>query len=191
MIAELSALIAPATTALVSVDLQVGFGRDSWEPVPLAKAGCPQFHSCSAGLARGRRNGSFTSIPSTRWSVALRGRMTDFASDVADALRKAPATTFYDGVVQESDILVSKTCFGAVISSDLLAQLQSRKLDTAVVGGLAAPIRVQTTVDGLSMSGIESRPARGSLRVASNRPVFRRASPSGGCRAHGLCFRAD
>ena len=144
-----------ATTALVSVDLQVGFGRDSWEPVPWAEAAVRNF----IGAAQAWREVGGTVIHVHTFYTLERGptgRMTDFASDVANALAKdAPATTFYDGVVQESDILVSKTCFGAVISSDLLAQLQSRKLDTAVVGGLTTPICVQTTVDGLSMSGIK------------------------------------
>ena len=35
--------IDPATTALVSVDIQVGFGRDSWEPVPHANAAVRNF----------------------------------------------------------------------------------------------------------------------------------------------------
>ena len=35
--------IDPATTALVSVDIQVGFGRDSWEAVPHAEAAVRNF----------------------------------------------------------------------------------------------------------------------------------------------------
>ena len=35
--------IDPATTALVSIDVQVGFGRDSWEPVPHADAAVHNF----------------------------------------------------------------------------------------------------------------------------------------------------
>jgi nicotinamidase-related amidase len=147
--------IAPATTALVSVDLQVGFGRDSWEAVPQAEAAVRNF----IRAAQAWREVGGTVIHVHTFYTPERGptgRMTDFASDIANALAKdAPATAFYDGVVQETDILVCKTCFGAVISSDLLAQLQSRKLDTAVVGGLTTPICVQTTVDGLSMSGIK------------------------------------
>ncbi|MGB9382343.1 isochorismatase family protein, partial [Candidatus Binatus sp.] len=108
--------IAPATTALVSVDLQVGFGRDSWEPVPLAEAAVRNF----IRAAQAWREVGGTVIHVHTFYTLERGptgRMTDFASDVANALAKdAPATTFYDGVVQESDILVSKTCFGAVIS---------------------------------------------------------------------------
>ncbi len=147
--------IDPATTALVGVDIQVGFGRDSWEAVPHADAAVRNF----IDAARAWREIGGTVIQVHVAFTPERGptgRMTDFISDAARALAKdSPATAFYDGVFQEGDILVRKTTFGAVISSDLLAQLQSRKFDTAVVAGLTTPICVQATVDGLSMSGIK------------------------------------
>jgi nicotinamidase-related amidase len=43
----------------------------------------------------------------------------------------------------------------AVLSSDLDDQLRARGVDTVVVGGLTTPICVQTTVDGLSMTGVK------------------------------------
>jgi biuret amidohydrolase len=147
--------VDPATTALISVDIQVGFGRDSWEPVPYAAAAVRNF----IDAAHAWREAGGTVIHVHTFYTPERGptgRMTDFVSDIASALAKeSPATAFYDGLVQEGDIFVCKTSFGAVISSDLLTQLQSRGLDTAVVGGLTTPICVQTTVDGLSMSGIK------------------------------------
>ena len=147
--------IDPATTALVGVDIQVGFGRDSWVSVPHADAAVRNFiHAARAW----REVGGTVIQVHTAYTPDCppTGRMTDFAPDVAEALAKdSPATAFYEGVVRDGDILVRKTTFGAVISSDLLAQLQSRHFDTAVVGGLTTPICVQTTVDGLSMSGIK------------------------------------
>ncbi|HTW88519.1 MAG TPA: cysteine hydrolase [Candidatus Binataceae bacterium] len=147
--------IDTATTALVSVDYQVGFGRDAWEAVPHADAAVRNF--VRAAQAWREIGGTVIHV-----HVALTpergptGRMTDFVPDAARALGEdSPATVFYDGVVRDGDILVRKTTFGAVISSDLLAQLQSRHFDTAVVSGLTTPICVQTTVDGLSMSGIK------------------------------------
>jgi nicotinamidase-related amidase len=147
--------IDPANTALVSVDIQVGFGRDSWEPVPHADAAVRNF--IEAARAWRAIGGTVIHV-----HVAYTpdrgptGRMTDFISDARRALAEdSPATAFYDGVVEKGEVLIRKTTFGAVNSSDLLAQLQARKFDTAVVAGLTTPICVQTTVDGLSMSGIK------------------------------------
>lgn len=147
--------IDPATTALVSVDFQVGFGRDSWVSVPDADAAVRNF--IDAAQAWRQIDGIVIHVHTFYTPErGPTGRITDFASDVASALAKdSPSAAFYDGIVREDDILVCKTSFGAVISSDLLAQLRSRDLDTAVVGGLTTPICVQTTVDGLSMSGIK------------------------------------
>ncbi|MGH7778334.1 MAG: cysteine hydrolase family protein [Candidatus Binataceae bacterium] len=147
--------IDPATTALVSVDIQVGFGRNSWVPVPHADAAVSNFIQTARTW---REIGGTVIHVHTAYTPehGPTGRMTDFVSDLANALAKdAPATAFYDGLIQDKDILVRKTSFSAVISSDLLAQLQSRHFVTTVVGGLTTPICVQTTVDGLSMSGIK------------------------------------
>ncbi len=147
--------VDPATTALVSVDLQVGFGRDSWEPVPHADAAVRNFIRAARAWREIGGTVIHVHIAYTP-DCGPTGRITDFISDVGHALAKdSPATAFYDGLVQEGDILVRKTTFGAVISSDLLERLRSRNFDTAVVGGLTTPICVQTTVDGLSMSGIK------------------------------------
>src|SRR5579885_2121336 len=147
--------IDPATTALVSIDIQVGFGRDAWEPVPHADAAVGNF----VRAARAWRAIGGTVIHVHVAYTPERGpsgRMTDFVSDAGRALAKdSPATRFYDGVVEPGDLMVAKTTFGAVASSDLLAQLRARNFDTAVVAGLTTPICVQTSVDGLSMAGIK------------------------------------
>ena len=147
--------IDPATTALVSVDFQVGFGRNSWASVPHADAAVRNF--IDAAQAWRQVGGTVIHLHSVLTPErGPTGRIVDFVPDIARAFAKeSPYAAFYDGVVKEGDILVCKTSFGAVISSDLLAQLRSRNLDTAVVAGLTTPICVQTTVDGLSMSGIK------------------------------------
>jgi len=147
--------IDPANTALVSVDFQVGFGRDAWVAVPHADAAV--LHFIQAAQVWRSIGGTVVHVHTyyTRESGPT-GRMADFVPDGVVALDKdSPSARFYDGVVEDGDILVRKTSFGAVISSDLLTQLRSRNFDTAVVGGLTTPICVQTTVDGLSMSGVK------------------------------------
>ena len=56
---------------------------------------------------------------------------------------------------QDGDLVVFKTTFSAVLSSDLVDRLRARGIDTVVTGGLTTPICVQTTVDGLSMTGLK------------------------------------
>jgi nicotinamidase-related amidase len=147
--------IDPATTAVVSVDIQVGFGRDSWELVPHADAAVRNFVRAANAWRKVGGKVIHVHIAYTR-ERGPTGRMVDFFSDGARALAKdSPATRFYEGVVKEGDLLVAKTTFSAVAGSDLLAQLRARNFDTAVVAGLTTPICVQTTVDGLSMGGVK------------------------------------
>ena len=147
--------IDPATTALVSIDIQVGFGRDSWEPVPHADAAVHNFVRAANAWREVGGKVIHVHIAYTP-ERGPTGRMSDFVSDVARALAKdSPATRFYEDVVKEGDLLVAKTTFSAVASSDLLAQLAARNFDTAVVAGLTTPICVETTGDGLSMAGIK------------------------------------
>jgi isochorismatase family protein len=61
----------------------------------------------------------------------------------------------YPDLIADGDLVVYKTTFSAVLSSDLPAQLRARHADTVVVGGLTTPICVQTTVDALSMTGFK------------------------------------
>jgi len=144
--------IDPRTTALVGVDFQRGFGH-GFEPVPHADAAVANF----IALARAWRAAGGTVVHvHTTYTHERRptGRITDFVPGIADALSEgSPMAAFYDGMVEAGDVLVPKTTFSAVVSSDLLGELQRRGLDTAVVGGLTTPICVQTTVDALSMSG--------------------------------------
>lgn len=147
--------VDPVTTALVSIDIQVGFGRDSWEPVPHADAAVRNFIRAANAWREAGGKVIHVHIAYTP-ERGPTDRMSDFFPDVARALAKdSPLTRFYENVVKEGDLLIAKTTFSAVASSDLLAQLRARNFDTAVVAGLTTPVCVQTTVDGLSMAGIK------------------------------------
>jgi nicotinamidase-related amidase len=102
-VSNVSYPVAPATTVLLTIDCQFGFGAGSWEQVPHADA-------------------------------------------AVENLRRASRAW--------------RSCGGTVVhvqtvSSDLVAQLRARGVDTVVTGGLTTPICVQTTVDGLSMTGLK------------------------------------
>ena len=144
--------IDPSSAALVGVDFQRGFGH-GFEPVPQADEAVANF----VALARAWRAAGGTVVHvHTTYTPARQptGRITDFVPGIADALSEgSPLAAFYDGMVEDGDVLVPKTSFSAVLSSDLSARLAERGLGTAVVGGLTTPICVQTTVDALSMTG--------------------------------------
>ena len=146
--------IDTGSTALVGVDFQRGFGH-GFEPVPHADAAVANF----IALARAWRaaGGTVLHVHTTYTSQRTpTGRITDFVPGIAGALSEgSPMAAFYEGMVEEGDVLVPKTTFSAVLSSDLSAELARRGVDTAIVGGLTTPICVQTTVDALSMTGIK------------------------------------
>jgi nicotinamidase-related amidase len=146
--------VDPRTTALVGVDFQRGFGH-GFEPVPHADAAVANFISLAQAW---RAAGGTVLHVHTTYTAQRRptGRITDFVPGIAAALSDgSPMASFYEGMVEEGDVLVPKTTFSAVLSSDLPAELERRGFDTAIVGGLTTPICVQTTVDALSMTGIK------------------------------------
>ena len=146
--------ISPRTAGLVGVDFQRAFGH-GFEPVPHADTAVSNF----VALARAWREAGGTVFHvHTTFTDERRptGRITDFEPDIATALSEgSPQAAFYDGMLEEGDVLVPKTTFSAVLGGDLREQLAARGFDTAVVGGLTTPICVQTTVDALSMSGVK------------------------------------
>jgi nicotinamidase-related amidase len=85
-------------------------------------------------------------------SIMVSGRGTGIADALAEG---TPAAEAYPGLVLDGDLVVYKTTFSAALSSDLVDRLRARSIDTVVVGGLTTPICVQTTVDGLSMTGLK------------------------------------
>jgi nicotinamidase-related amidase len=142
--------VDPSTATLVSIDLQVGFGE--LEPVPDAREAVARFIDV-AGAWRAA-GGRVIHVHMAFVGDDEPGRLPDFAPGVVDALAEgAPMTAFYDGVVQDGDLVLRKTRFSAVVSSDLVSVLEEQGVQTVVVAGLTTPICVQTTVDGLTMRG--------------------------------------
>jgi biuret amidohydrolase len=154
-VSNVSYPVAPDTTALLSIDCQFGFGAGSWEQVPHADAAVENLRKASRAW---RECGGAVVHVQTVYTPDREpsGRITDFEPGVADALAEGTrAAEAYPDLVLDGDLVVYKTTFSAVLSSDLVDQLRARNIDTVVVGGLTTPICVQTTVDGLSMVGLK------------------------------------
>ena len=147
--------VAPGTTVLLSIDCQFGFGAGSWEQVPHADAAVENFRTVSRAW---RECGGAVMHVQTVYTAERgpSGRITDFEPRIAEALAEGTrAAEAYPDLVLDGDPVVYKTTFSAVLSSDLVGRLRARNIDTVVVGGLTTPICVQTTVDGLSMTGLK------------------------------------
>jgi nicotinamidase-related amidase len=154
-VSNVSYPVAPGTTVLLSIDCQFGFGAGSWEQVPDADTAVENLRRASRAW---RECGGDVVHVQTVYTPdrAPSGRITDFEPGIAAALAAGTrAVEAYPDLVLDGDLVVYKTTFSAVLSSDLLDQLRARGVDTVVVGGLTTPICVQTTVDGLSMTGVK------------------------------------
>jgi nicotinamidase-related amidase len=154
-VSSVSYPVAPGTTVLLTIDCQFGFGAGSWEQVPHADAAVENLRRASRAW---RECGGTVVHVQTVYTPERgpSGRITDFEPGIAQALAAGTrAVEAYPGLVQDGDLVVYKTTFSAVLSSDLVAQLRARGVDTVVTGGLTTPICVQTTVDGLSMTGLK------------------------------------
>jgi biuret amidohydrolase len=154
-VSNVSYPVAPGTTVLLSIDCQYGFGAGSWEQVPQADAAVENVRTASRAW---REHGGTVAHVQTVYTPERvpSGRITDFEPGIAGALAAGTrAAEAYPDLVLDGDLIVYKTTFSAVLSSDLVDQLRARGIDTVVVGGLTTPICVQTTVDGLSMVGLK------------------------------------
>jgi nicotinamidase-related amidase len=154
-VSNLSYPVAPGTTVLLTIDCQFGFGAGSWEQVPHADAAVENLRRASRAW---RGCGGEVVHVQTVYTPERppSGRITDFEPGIAEALAAGTrAVEAYPDLVLDGDLVVYKTTFSAVLSSDLVGQLRARGVDTVVVGGLTTPICVQTTVDGLSMTGVK------------------------------------
>jgi biuret amidohydrolase len=154
-VSNVSYPVAPGTTALLTVDCQFGFGTGSWEQVPHADAAVENLRR--AGRVWRECGGAVVHVQTAYTPERPpSGRITDFEPGIAEALAAGTrAAEAYPDLVLDGDLVVYKTTFSAVLSSDLVGQLRARGVDTVVVGGLTTPICVQTTVDGLSMTGLK------------------------------------
>jgi nicotinamidase-related amidase len=181
--------VTPDTTVLLSIDCQFGFGAGSWEQVPHADAAVENFRKASRAW---RQCGGAVAHVQTAYTPqrAPSGRITDFEPGIAAALAAGTqATEPYPDLIADGDLVVYKTTFSAVLSSDLPAQLRARDVDTVVVGGLTTPICVQTTVDGLSMTGFKVIVLARRVRVAGHRHAVGGTGARGRDPAHGLPVR--
>ena len=154
-VSNVSYPVAPGPTVLLSIDCQFGFGAGSWEQVPHADTAVGNFRKASRAW---RECGGAVMHVQTVYTSERgpSGRITDFEPGIAEALTEGTqAAEAYPDLVLDGDLVVYKTTFSAVLSSDLVDQLRARNIDTVVVGGLTTPICVQTTVDGLSMVGLK------------------------------------
>jgi nicotinamidase-related amidase len=155
IVSNVSYPVTPGRTVLLSIDCQFGFGAESWEQVPDADAAVENFRTASRAW---RGCGGAVAHVQTAYTPERKpsGRITDFEPGIAGALAAGTrAAEAYPDLVLDGDLVVYKTAFSAVQSSDLLDRLRARDIDTVVVGGLTTPICVQTTVDGLSMAGLK------------------------------------
>ena len=135
--------LAPATTALVLIDLQNGIVSRSLAPrsgpdvVEAAKTLAQRFRAAKA--------------PVVLVNVA-------FADDRGDALRQpvdkpssppgglpADWSTLADGLMQPGDLRVTKRNWGAFYGTDLDVQLRRRGIKTVVLGGIATNMGVEST----------------------------------------------
>jgi nicotinamidase-related amidase len=134
----------PRTTALVMIDLQKGvFGRPL-SPHPAQEV----LESATALAGRFRRAGAVVVWVRACWSA-----------DLGDALRqpvdRPPAhlaggfppdfAEFPDGLVEPSDILITKRQWGAFYGTELDLQLRRRGVRTIVLGGVATNYGVEST----------------------------------------------
>lgn len=144
----------PAHTVLLGVDFQVGFAGDGWEGVPGADAAV----ACFSALADQWRNkGGRVAHLFVTFNNDNRpsGNIEHYFPDIATGLREGgPGAAFYNSVTAPRDIFIPKSNFSGVQSGNLLEVLQENGFDSAIVGGLTTPVCVQTTVDGLSMAGM-------------------------------------
>ena len=155
IVSNVSYPVTPGTTVLLSIDCQFGFGADSWEQVPDADAAVENFRTASRAWRKA--DGAVAHVQ-TAYTPEREpsGRITDFEPGIAAALAAGTrAAEAYPDLVLDGDLVVYKTAFSAVQSSDLVDRLRAGNIDTVVVGGLTTPICVQTTVDGLSMVGLK------------------------------------
>jgi len=134
----------PRTTALVLIDLQKGVLGQPWLPHPASEV----LESATELAGRFRRAGATVVQVRVCWS-----------SDFADALRQPvdrPSTRsaggypadfaeFPEGLVEPSDIIITKRQWGAFYGTELDLQLRRRGVQTIVLGGIATNFGVEST----------------------------------------------
>jgi nicotinamidase-related amidase len=131
-VSNVSYPVGPGTTVLLTIDCQFGFGAGSWEQVPHADAAVENLRR--AALAWRECGGEVVHVQTVYTPErAPSGRITDFEPGIAEALAAGTrAVEAYPDLVQDGDLVVYKTTFSAVLSSDLVDRLRARGVDTGL-----------------------------------------------------------
>ncbi|MDE1148694.1 MAG: hydrolase [Azospirillaceae bacterium] len=136
----------PKTTALVLIDLQHGIIN-----LPLAPHTGAEVLATAKPLAeKFRAAGS----PVVLVRVAFAPDFSDAPSQPVDQAAHFPNglpanwSTLDEGLVQPSDIIVTKRQWGAFFGTDLDLQLRRRGITTIVLAGIATNIGVESTARG-------------------------------------------
>jgi nicotinamidase-related amidase len=134
----------PRQTALVLIDLQHGIvGR------PLAPRGGAQVVAAGRGLAeRCRAAGATVVLVRVAWSDDL----ADMLTQRVDEPMPRPAgglpvgwSGLVEGLVQPTDLVITKRQWGAFHGTELDLQLRRRGIRTVVLGGIATNFGVEST----------------------------------------------
>jgi nicotinamidase-related amidase len=134
----------PRTTALVMIDLQNGVLGRTLSPHPAAKV----LESATAIAGRFRRAGAAIVWVHVAWSPdfgdALR-QPVDSPWDIPAGGYPPDFAEFPPGLVQPSDLTITKRQWGAFYGTDLDLQLRRRGVRTIVLGGVATNYGVEST----------------------------------------------
>ena len=146
--------LAPATTALVLVDLQKGIVAMPLAPRPGAEV-------VEAGMRLARRFRA-AGAPVVLVNVAFAPDMGDAPRQVVDRPMGRPPgglpadwSHIVEGLAEASDIRVTKHQWGAFYGTDLDVQLRRRGIRTVVIGGIATNMGVESTARQAHEHGYE------------------------------------
>ncbi|MHB1557645.1 MAG: hydrolase [Isosphaeraceae bacterium] len=132
------------TSALVAIDLQNGvLGRDT-KPRPATEV----LASAKALAARFREAGALVVWVRVSWAANLGDaprQPVDQPMPLPPGGLPAGFDEFPDGLVQPSDLVVTKRQWGAFYGTDLDLQLRRRGIRTIVLGGIATNFGVEST----------------------------------------------
>jgi ureidoacrylate peracid hydrolase len=139
--------LVPAKTALLNVDMQRCFVKDS----PLASPDGPALVEKINALIRTCRETGALIVHTRGWMArdgSNHGVMAELVPPFLVDLytEGTPAAELHDALdVAADDLIVNKTRYGAFHGTDLAQQLRQRGIDTVIVSGIATNICCETT----------------------------------------------
>ncbi len=144
--ARMREMAAPARTALLAIDVQVG-----WATFPAAETAIDRIEALIGAARAAGVAGAFARVvtrPGT--NAANLGALYErlgFGVDAAAICRAgAPDAAFHRVCPAPGDVLVEKTRYSAFAGTDLAAALRARGIDTVVATGLTTDCCVDCTV---------------------------------------------